>query len=345
MTADISLYLAQPGALNRATSYVGQFVIRGVSSSGQVHQGQECLDLEVDTLPSSDPLTITRNNVPTPLTVSWLQLNVELRTNRVPQRRIGRVHIDDAGMPPLGVSRSSPTRWLWEVLPEDVEMVEGARASEPTTPIHFLVDVRGIAKLVSPNNDVLDIVSIRGAPSQLNVELSQWERLLQQVGYGLSPSQSVLAGTATLEHPSWKEATTKLANARSHHRRGEDYDALRECLSSLEAIVTNPYNKESWKRQLASLPRQKADGIAELLSGLATYCNRIGHHRDRAERNAAGDLSAMPLEHWEADVVLGSSQFVLAYAMRLRSAGVLREPPSPEAPSQDTVTATQPEVS
>ena len=341
MTADVSLYLGQPGAQNRMATCVGQIVVRGVGASGQTHQGQKCLDLEVEALPPSQQLTIDRNHVQTPLTVGWLQLDVELRTNRIPQRRIGRVLIDDAGMLPLGAVRSGPTRWLWEVLPEGVEMVEAARAIQPAAPIYFQVDMRGIAKLLEPNGGAVDIVSIRGATSQLVVELSQWERLLQQLDYSLPPSQSVLAGTATLEHPSWKEATTRLANARSHHRSGEDYDAQRECLSSLEAVVHAPYNTESWKRQLASLPEQKADGIAELLSGLATYCNRVGHHRDRADRNAGGDLSAMPLEHWEADVVLGSAQFVLAYAMRLRSAGILKEPPPAEAPTHDAMTATQ----
>lgn len=336
MTADVLLYLSQPGAQNRMAPCVGQFVVRGVSSTGQTNQGQKCLDLEVEALPPSQQLTIERDQEQTPLTVSWLQLSVELRTNRIPQRTIGRVLIDDTGMLSLGVSRSGPTRWLWEVLPEDVEMVEAARAVQPTAPIYFQVDVRGIAKLLDPNGGWVDIVSIRGATSQLVVELSQWERLLQQLDYNLPPSQSVLAGAATLEHPSWKEAMTRLANARSHHRGGEDYDALRECLSSLEAVVNAPYNKESWKRQLASLPEQKADGIAELLSGLATYCNRVGHHRDRADRNAAGDLSAMPLEHWEADVVLGSAQFALAYAMRLRGAGILKESPPPEASTEDT---------
>ena len=341
MSADVSLYLGQPGAQDRMAPCVGQFVVRGVSSSGQTNQGQKCLDLEVEALPPQQQLTANRNNVTTPLTVSWLQLAVALHTSQIPQRRIGRVLIDDAGMLPLGASRSGPIRWLWEVLPEDVEMVEAARAVQPAAPIYFQVDVRGIAKLLDSNGGAVDIVSIRGATSQLVVELSQWERLLQQLGYSLPPSQSLLAGAATLEHPSWKEATTRLANARSHHRSGEDYDALRECLSSLEAVVHAPYNKESWKRQLASLPEQKADGIAELLSGLATYCNRVGHHRDRVDRNAAGDLSAMPLEHWETDVVLGSAQFVLAYAVRLRGAGILKEPPPPVAPAQDTTT-TQP---
>lgn len=342
MTADVSLYLGQPGAQNRMAPCVGQIVVRGVGASGQTHQGQKCLDLEVEALPATQQLTIERNHVQTPLTVGWLQLDVELRTNQIPQRTIGSVLIDDAGMLPIGPSRSGPARWLWELLPEDVERVEMARAVQPAAPIYFQVDVRGIAKLLDPDGSAVDVVTIRGATSQLIVELSQWERLLHQLDYSLPPSHPALAGLPSLEHPSWKDATTRLQNARSHHRSGEDYDALRECLSALEAVVHAPYNKESWKRQLASLPEQKAEALAELFSGIATYCNRVGHHRDRSERNTAGDLSPMPLEHWEADLMVGTAQFVLAYAVRLRSVGILKEPPPPEAPSHDTTTATQP---
>lgn len=335
MIAEISLYIRQSGAC------IGQISIRGVSSTGQTYNGQRCLDLEVEALPLSQRLTIRRGDVSTPVTVWWLQLSVELRTNRIPQRTIGRVRIDDAGMLPLAGARSGPARWLWELLPEDVEMVEAAREAQPAVPIHFQVDVDGIAKLVGPHEEVVDVVSVRGATSQLLVERSQWERLLQQLDYTLPPSQGVLAGATTLEHPSWKEATTRLANARSHHRSGEDYDALRECLSSLEAVVPAPYNKESWKQQLSSLPEQKADGIAELLSGIGTYCNRIGHHRDRSDRNPAGDFSVMPLEHWEADVVLGCAQFLLGYALRLRSSGVLKASAPSAAKTDGTLAATE----
>jgi len=338
VTADVSLYLGQPGAQNRMAPCVGQIVVRGVGASGQTHQGQKCLDLEVEALPASQQLTIERNHVQTPLTVGWLQLDVELRTNQIPQRTIGRVLIDDAGMLPIGASRSGPARWLWELLPEDVERVEMARAVQPAAPIYFQVDVRGIAKLLDPDGSAVDVVTIRGATSQLIVELSQWERLLQQLDYSLPPSHPALAGLPSLEHSSWKDATARLQNARSHHRSGEDYDALRECLSALEAVVNAPYNKESWKRQLASLPEQKAEALAELFSGIATYCNRVGHHRNRSERNTAGDLSPMPLDHWEADLMVGAAQFVLTYALRLRSAGTLVEPAPPTATTETSST-------
>jgi hypothetical protein len=327
MTAKMSLYLRQPGIRSVTTQLVGEMVIREVNSIRQNTWGQKCLVLEVEAYPPGRQVSIGPNQGQTPPPLEWIQLDVELRINQAPQWMIGRVIIDDAGMLPIGASaRSGPVSWLWELLVEDVERVEMARAAQPNAPIFFLVEVHGIAKLVEPSGR-FDVVAVWGETPLLSVEVSKWERLLQQLGYSVPPSHLGLAGPACLEHPSWREAMKRLDNARLHHRSGEDYDALRVCLSALEAVVSNPYKADSWKRRLTSLPDQKAEGIAELLSGLATYCNKIGHHRSLADRDDAGDLLVMPLDHWEADVVLGSAQFTLSYALRLREQGILTEEP------------------
>ena len=168
------------------------------------------------------------------------------------------------------------------------------------------------------------------------MELSHWERLVQALGYSVPPSQASLVGPATRDHPSWTDATGRLANARSHLRHGEDYDALRESLGAVEALVTAPYSAGSWRPLLASLPAQKADGLAELFSGFATFCNKIGHHRERSERDGAGDLPAMPLDHWEADIAVALAQYVLTYASRLRAEGTLVQAPSGAAAREIT---------
>jgi hypothetical protein len=45
--------------------------------------------------------------------------------------------------------------------------------------------------------------------------------------------------------------------------------------------------------------------------------NKIGHHKDRKDRDAMGNLIEMPLNHWEAELALAASQVLLAYAIRL----------------------------
>lgn len=46
----------------------------------------------------------------------------------------------------------------------------------------------------------------------------------------------------------------------------------------------------------------------------------------------------MPLDHWEADLMVGAAQLVLTYAIRLRSAGTLVEPPPPTATKETSST-------
>jgi hypothetical protein len=192
----------------------------------------------------------------------------------------------------------------------------------------------GIAKMHLPTGELFDIVSLRSSSPQFTIELSHWERLMQSLEYKLPPSHAALAGLSALQHPSWADATKRLDDARSHLRAGEDYDALRDCLSTLESLVTPPYAADAWKKRLTALPDQKATGLAELFSGMAMYCNKVGHHRSRQERDAGDDLQQMPLDHWEADLAVGAAQFVTAYALRLRTAGILADAPAPSTDSQ-----------
>jgi hypothetical protein len=91
-----------------------------------------------------------------------------------------------------------------------------------------------------------------------------------------------------------------------------------------------------WKSRFPSLSTQKVSGLAELFSGLATYSNRIGHHRSKIERDHTGGLQQIPLDHWEAELVVGATQFLLAYALRLRSTDLLNLKPIEEANSEST---------
>ncbi len=68
------------------------------------------------------------------------------------------------------------------------------------------------------------------------------------------------------------------------------------------------------------------------MSGLATWCNRVGHHRGK-ERDEAGNLIPMPFDHWEAELIVGMTQLALTYGCRLRDSGILSgDPPATAAP-------------
>jgi hypothetical protein len=243
-------------------------------------------------------------------------------------------------MVPIQSAKFGPARWLWEMLPEDVERVESSRSASPGSQIFLSVVVTGIAKLIDAASAAeVGVIPVAGQTTQLIIEPSQWDRLLQQLGYTVPPSQAALASAAILDHPSWRDAVSRLTSARDHQREGETYETLRGCLGALEAIVHAPYDKASWVQQLASVPKQKADGLAEMFSGIATYCNKVGHHRERSERDSSGDLPAMPLDHWEADLALGLAQFSLTYALRLRAAGRLVAPPEEEKSGKQASTS------
>ena len=322
MAADLQLYLVRPGDRSFSSTPVGRFTIRGIESTGQTIGSMRCLSIEVEAHGAQQPLTVEDGKGKHPLSVSWLELGVSIATNTTPRRNVGRVHIDQAGMLPLVPGESSQATWNWELRPEDVETVEMARSNQASAPIFFGINVVGITKLVDNSGGIRDLVPVRSPDfSQYQVELSHWGRLLQQLGYGVPPGQSSLVGTSTRDHPSWSDAAKRLDNARSHLRNGEDYDALREALSAMEAIASPTYSAASWKALLTSLPDQKADGLAELFSGYATFCNKIGHHRGRADRDGSGDFAAMPLDHWEADIAVAVAQYLVTYASRLRSQG------------------------
>jgi hypothetical protein len=330
MATDVKLYLVKPGDQTYSSQAVGRYSLRGIESTGQTIDSMKCLSIEVESHGPEQPLAVAdAKGQQHLLTMSWLQLEVMISTRTTPRRPVGRVHIDEKGMLPLGPGNARLGSWTWEVRDEDAEIVDQARSNQPSAPLYFHVDISGIGKLIDGSGQFFDLVAIRSARQQLQVELSHWDRLLQALGYTVPPSEASVVTRGALEHPAWADATKRLENARLHLRHGEDYDALRECLSALEGLVSAPYNAQSWKSRLASVQDQKADGLAELLSGFATYCNRIGHHRERQNRNDAGDLPVMPLDHWEADLAVAVAQYLLTYASRLRGNGVLATTPPP----------------
>jgi len=330
MATDVTLYLLKPGDQTYPTQAVGRYSIREIES-GQTLDSMKYLGIEVEAREPQPPLMVPdADGQLHPLTVLWLQLEVTVFTQTASRRQVGLVHIDQEDMLPLGPGSVGRAIWKWEVRPEDLEVVDQARSTQPTAPIYFRVDISGIGKLVDDTGRLRDLVAVRSYKPQIKVELSQWDRLLQTLGYSTPPSEAALVSRGSREHRAWTEATERLTNARLHLRHGEDYDALRECLSTLEGLLSAPYNAASWKTHLTSLQDQKAAGLAELFSGFATFCNKVGHHRSRNDRNVATDLAQMPLDHWETELALGIAQFMTTYALRLRSSGVLAEQSAPE---------------
>ena len=331
MATDVMLYQVIADDPTNSSPAVGHFSLREIEWRGLYIGSMKCLSIDVEAHGPQQPLYATDDmGNGHQVMVSWLQLEVVISTLTTPRREIGRVHIDGNGMLPLGPGNARHGTWMWEIRSEDVETLDQARSNQASDPIYFDVDISGIGKLVGDNNKFYDVVAVRGGGQQLKEELSHWGRLLAALGYAVPPTQSLLIGRGMQEHRSWADAARRLDSARQHLRNGEDYGALRESLSSVEALVSLPYQPSSWKPLLATLPDQKVDGLAELFSGFATFCNKIGHHRERSNRDGAGDLATMPVDHWEVEIAVALAQYILTYASRLRMSGILAEkPPGP----------------
>lgn len=255
------------------------------------------------------------------VTFVWLQLNVSITLQRNPLSPVGQIDIDSLERLSIKASEPSDGNLDWYLRPEDIELVD--QFGHDNDPVRFRVDISGIAKITNESGSFnLDIVTVRG-DTTLTIEQSAWEGILSRLGYSVPPSQYTLATQSTLLHESWKNAGAELELARNHLRLGEDRDAVTKCLDLFAAVVTAPYEKGSWKKYLTEVDEQKAEGLDRLFTGLATYFNKVGHHRSKAIRDDSGDLIVMDLDHWEADLVLDATQFILTYVLRLQAIGEL----------------------
>jgi hypothetical protein len=326
MSDNAHIYLNIPERFGSRT-VVGSYKIGDIKFTGQTVNLQRVLDIEIQSLRPYGQTDTDEH-----YQYEWLQLDVAIWTVGHPHRKIGTVHTAGEGMMPIGVAGSLPSYWRWELRDEDIERANAAHALLGVHPFSFVVEITGVAKKIDGDGQGVDVVALRSDNSRISVAFSDWQSLITDMGFTIPPSTAGLAGYATTEHPSWTDASTRLDDARAQLRAGDDYNALQDCLGALESLVSRPYDAAEWRGRLAFLPPQKAAGLAELFSGLAMFCNKIGHHRSRDERDHDTSLRLMPLDHWEAEAVVAATQFVLTYALRLRSTGDLSlEPPEAQA--------------
>ena len=262
----------------------------------------------------------------TPSGIDWLTLAVEVRSAIAPYRLIGRVRVNEPAKSSIDPQELRIATWLWEVQPEDIEQVEASRSqTDRLAPIALNVQASGVARLQPLGVSLVasPILALRADKTFWQIESSLWERLLMQLRYTLGPTMEGVAGLAAINHGSWSQAGERLEGARKHLRAGEDAAALRDCLSALEAIVQPPYSEDRWRQQLKDMPGQKVEALARFFSGVGTFANLAGHHRTDNQRDESGDFPPVPLDHWEAELAVANTHFVLAYALRLREAGNL----------------------
>ena len=305
MSDEVQLYFEQSGRSN-LVSNLGRLIIHSVDR----HPTVEGLGLDVELLQAElDHLKVT----PPP---HWVAFHAFAETQQRPSRLVGTMLIAEHQRPafsPAPLNTQTRVSWPWQLTPEDIELVERTRSHEQGAPVWLSLRVEAIAQLESGTFGV-------AGNSGFRIEISKWQTLLKAIGFTVGPSGVVALSSASLDDASWREAEKRLEGAREHLREGEDYAALEWCLGELGHLVSRPYIIDNWKNSvLAGMAEQKRDSLAAWMGGLGTALNRVGHHKDRKDRDEAGDLKEMPLDHWEAELIVQSTHFALAYALRLRT--------------------------
>jgi hypothetical protein len=307
MSDELQLFIQQFGQ-SQLVSGLGRLVIHNVEQ----HPTEQGLGFDVEFFQSQ----IDRFNTDPP--THWVSFAATVETQQRPYRQVGKVTIEEKQRPafsPPPLNTLTRVKWTWQLTPEDVELVEQTRNPDREAPIWLSLRIDAVAQFSEGTFGVTSATN-----DNFRIESSKWRTLLKSIGFTVGPSGVIALTGANLEHASWHEAAKRLEPARKHLREGEDYAALEACLGELEKLVTAPFNAENWKTgPLVGMPEQKRDSVAAWIGGLATTLNRVGHHKDRRDRASTGDLKEMPLDHWEAELIVQSAHSVLAYALRLRS--------------------------
>jgi hypothetical protein len=205
-------------------------------------------------------------------------------------------------------------KWEWILDSNDIASIENIRYGD----ISFYVDVKAIL-LVDKENSIIPIYG----QGQIRFSESDWLTFISNFGYSTKYASSI--PSVLLEDNSWINAYRQLDIAREHMHRGKTYDALRQCLSVIESYKDSdkyggPYSDKVWEELLQDMIPQKQEGIKGLLSGVSTYLNKIGHHRN-IKRSENGNLETIPLNQYEAEIMLSITQLVVTYIERIRNDG------------------------
>jgi hypothetical protein len=291
-------------------------------NGGQIHLYYSAADLTIGRLlprvmsfesAGGRGLKLTYDFVSGKQALPGLWLTFEVSVSELTQNGFsrGRVDVNPRQRPNLNPPTDAGLEFLWVLEPFEIEALEKVRA--PGQPLRVRVDVQGLLKTDS------NIMEVRGDGS-IEVAVSEWTTLLELYGYPVAPSIVDLVSGVTTGGGAWAAAVDRLAPARRHLREGETYAALSACLGEFEKLAHKPYLAASWTPKFGPVPDQKRDGVAAMLSGLCSYLNRVGHHKDRVP-DVTGDHPAMPVDFWEADTALASSHLLLALAIRLAAEG------------------------
>lgn len=240
-----------------------------------------------------------------------VSLSASITTTDVSRAGLGRLlpTPDSPGHRQLG-GRVREGWWEWRLSAGDAEQVERGRT--PTAQEVLIgLEVRGIAVADGRTRGF-------AAETQLGIVASDWVDLLARWGDGTPASLTDLAGRSLTDAPSWAAARHRVAVARRHLSLGEDAQALSSIYRLFDEVARNPY-KHAWDHLARpDLPLEKQEAMAGLLRATASALNKLGRHPGD-EITADGRRAMLPLDHWEAELLVAVGQVLLVGVDRWRA--------------------------
>ncbi len=262
--------------------------------------------LEVDLVGDAGTKPAIAWRVTRPTTLQLYTLQAEFLSGNGAGDSIGRLDCYDW----LHFPQSHSPNWVWHLAAEEVARLEQKRGGHD---LHLQLRCSGLG-LAPDRSGNPQLVPIRGS-GNVSVPTSTWERILTNV-LEYQPARWLELPLHSSHWPNWDRTVSQLQAAIGHLARGETHDVLRECLDLLERRRPAPYNRDSW-RGVFEVDPHKEEGLQLLVSGIAGYLNKVGHHRHRTVRDASGNLLRTTVDQWEAEVAVALTQLLVAYLERL----------------------------
>ena len=205
---------------------------------------------------------------------------------------------------------STNNSWEWVLDSNDISTLEGVRTGD----VGFEIEIKAIVEISEKGITTIPIIG----SEQVRFSESDWISYIGHFGY--STKYGLSLPPSLLNDSNWLQSYQHLVDAREHMQRGKTNDALRQCLSVMESFIDSdkrggPYSDKVWDELLDGVIPQKKEGIVRLFSGVATYLNMVGHHRNRQKVN--GNLPPVPIDQYEAELMVGVSQLIVTYMERL----------------------------
>lgn len=286
--------------------------LRGDSAPAQTVGNVRVTGIEADSAGQGLRLTLAPEAArDLPAAMRWVDLRAHLSSNRTRARSYGRVSIEYEGWPDFRTGRTS--FWTWRLHHTDLDAIEVDRADAPGAPVSFRLLAEGSVAL---DTSVWGI----GGETQLTLPASEWHGLLERLEYRTPTHLIRLAGEAVVAHPSWADAEGRLDLARRHLRVGNDEEALAAAFREFERLSESiaPYRPNAWENLAPGAVEAKRRDLREMVAAHAMYLNRLGRHLD-PQTGLPGERASIGVDHWEAELLLATSQLLLAAVIRYRA--------------------------